>query len=97
MFTEMLLRSVKLTKLLVAFDVGRTLPNTDLSRNFVQLVVIDEGVDRWITGKEPGIEIGQGLFDLFVLRWAFALFCDCSFYALEEKRGINFVLLFVKA
>ena len=42
-----------------------------------------------MTGKPPGIEIGLGLFDLFVLRWAFALFCDRWFYALEGKRGIN--------
>lgn len=46
--------------------------------------------------EEPGIEIGLGLFDLFALRWALALFCDRSLYALVEKYVIrvNFVLFF---
>ena len=57
--------------LFFAFDVGRMLPNTDLSRDFMELVV-----DRWVGGswradeKEPGIEIGLNLFDLFILSWA---------------------------
>ena len=32
-----------------AFDVGRTLPNTDLSRDFMELVV-----DRWVGGSWRG-------------------------------------------
>lgn len=59
----------------------------DLSRAFMEVVVIDGWVDRHHKEKEPGIEIGLGLFDLFVFCWAFALFCDLSFYALEEKHG----------
>ena len=48
------------------FDVGRTLPNTDLSRDFMELVVDLGGADE----KEPGNDIGLGLFDPFILRWA---------------------------
>ena len=60
-------------RLAIAVDVGRTLPNTDLSRDFMELVVDRLGrADE----KEPGIKIGLGLFDLFILPWA--LFCDCS-------------------
>ena len=32
-----------------AFDVGRALPNTDLSRDFMELVV-----DRWVGGSWRG-------------------------------------------
>lgn len=35
--------------IIIAFDVGRTLPNTDLSRDFMELVV-----DRWVGGSWRG-------------------------------------------
>ena len=40
----------KLNFIVIAFDVGRTLPNTDLSRDFMGLVV-----GRWILGRTSGI------------------------------------------
>ena len=53
--------------IIIAFDIGRMLPNIDLSRDFMELVVdglVDlGGADE----KEPGIEFGLGLFDLFFL------------------------------
>ena len=36
--------------IIIAFDVGRTHPNTDLSRDFMVLVV-----GRWIIGRTSGI------------------------------------------
>ena len=50
---------------IIAFDIGRTLPNMDLSQDFMELVVLDGWVDRHHKEKEPGIEIGLGLFDPF--------------------------------
>ena len=38
------------SEIIIAFDVGRTLPNTDLSRDFMGLVV-----GRWILGHTSGI------------------------------------------
>ena len=74
---------------LIAFTIGRTLPNMDLSQDFMELVVVD-CCGSWRgrshhKEKEPGIEIALGLFDLFVLHWAYGLFCNRSFYALEEN------------
>ena len=67
--------------IVIAFDIGRTLPNMDLSRDFMRLVVgrsVDLGMPDCTSGipadffagaeeREPGIEIGLGLSDLFVL------------------------------
>ena len=39
---------------LIAFDVGRTLPNTDLSRDFVGLTC-QSWMGRWILGRTSGI------------------------------------------
>ena len=36
--------------ILIAFDVGRTLPNTDLSRDFMGLVM-----GQWFLGRTSGI------------------------------------------
>ena len=63
--------------LLCSYCVRRMLPNTDLSKDFL-LSSLGGSVDLGgAHEREPGIENGLGLFDMFVLRWT--LRCTFNF------------------
>ena len=105
----MLLQEPWLLLISIAFDVGRTLPNTDLSRDFMGLVVVNGSWDAHLASpadffagaeeREPGIEIGLGLSDLFVLYVNLvALFFDRSLSSPVTSNALsNLRLLLVKS